>query len=322
MANARNSLTMRLHTDRSQMSRHREVHAPATATAGSSFDNETSLCNQHRCWCSYVRADRILEKADSGIWAQGAGNIVDPAGDSIIAGNTVRIRVVEQAVRARGRPPERRYRYSTGSADRGQIGKRPQPVECSTLSPACNKDGTPAHRRASQYQRQGLNKIVKFSNFILISTVVEKLNLSKEALGQNAYHIALAHCMETLYEFLVEKEQHHKKTFVVVECRGKKEDAALELEFRRVCDGNNRFGSSLPFDILFSDKKTMSSGLQLADLVARPIGINRLRPDQPNRAFDILRHKFYCEGGRANVGKGYEGVGLKILPSPKSEKPR
>jgi len=45
-----------------------------------------------------------------------------------------------------------------------------------------------------------------------------------------------------------------------------------------------------------------------------------LRPDQSNRAFDVLKSKFYCEGGRESAGEGYEGVGLKRFP--KSEKPR
>jgi hypothetical protein len=47
-----------------------------------------------------------------------------------------------------------------------------------------------------------------------------------------------------------------------------------------------------------------------------------LRPDQENRAFDILKQKFFCAGGRENVGEDYEGWGLKVFPLPKSEKPR
>ncbi len=66
--------------------------------------------------------------------------------------------------------------------------------------------------------------------------------------------------METLHEFLAEKNQQDKKTHVVVECRGKKEDAELELEFRRICDGTNRLGIHLPFDLLFSDKGDKWSG--------------------------------------------------------------
>lgn len=169
---------------------------------------------------------------------------------------------------------------------------------------------------------QDLADIMSFGNFILISTVIDKNNLSRQYTNYNAYHIALTLCMDALFEFLKEKEQEEHKTHVVFECRGKKEDRELELEFRRVCDGNNQHGIKMPFEILFSDKKAMSSGLQLADLVARPIGLNTYRPDQKNRAFDALKVKFYCDSGRDGAGEGYEGVGLNIFPPPKSEKPR
>lgn len=108
----------------------------------------------------------------------------------------------------------------------------------------------------------------------------------------------------------------------MVECRGKKEDNDLELEFRRICAGANRLAISLPFEILFADKKVNSAGLQLADLVARPIGLSVVRPGQESRAFEVLKKKFFCSGGRTNAGMGYEDWGLKIFPPPESEKPR
>lgn len=168
-----------------------------------------------------------------------------------------------------------------------------------------------------------LTHIVDEHNFIIISCIIDKMKLAKSSdKGSDLYHLALASCIEALYEFLKEKNEENKLTHVVVECRGKKEDRELELEFRRVCDGQNRLSHRLPFEILFADKKVMSSGLQLADLVARPIGLSYLRPTQNNRAFEILKRKFYCDGGRSNVGNDYEGIGLKIIPSQKSEKPR
>lgn len=168
-----------------------------------------------------------------------------------------------------------------------------------------------------------LTNIIECSNFILISCTIDKRELAKQSeVKTNSYHVALGFCIEALYEFLREKNQHVKKTHVVVECRGKKEDGELELEFRRICDGNNRLGVNLPFEVLFSDKKVMSSGLQLADLVARPIGLDFLKPEQDNRAFEVLKKKFYCDGGREQAGKCYEGRGMKIYPVPKSEKPR
>ena len=51
----------------------------------------------------------------------------------------------------------------------------------------------------------------------------------------------------------------------------------------------------------------MSSGLQLADLVARPIGLQTLRPDQENRAFEALKFKLYCEQEREGPETGMKG---------------
>lgn len=168
-----------------------------------------------------------------------------------------------------------------------------------------------------------LTDLIDHSNFILISCVIDKRDLRKQTeTVSNPYHIALGLCLDALYEFLKEKQQHELKTHIVVECRGKKEDDELELEFRRVCDGNNRLNLTLPFEIIFADKKTMSSGLQLADLVARPIGLSVFKPKQVNRAFDVLKRKFFCDGGRDHVGHHYEGCGLKRYPILESEKPR
>lgn len=168
-----------------------------------------------------------------------------------------------------------------------------------------------------------LSCIIESSNFILISCVIDKRSLDKRVHREsNPYHIAVKLCLETLFEFLREKRQHEKRTHVVVECRGKKEDNALALEFRKVCNGDNRLAMPLPFHILFADKKALSSGLQLADLIARPIGLSVLRPHQENQAFDILKYKFYCAGGPKKAAVGYANLGLKIYPSPESEKPR
>ncbi|MFK4754683.1 flavin reductase family protein [Oceanobacter antarcticus] len=61
-----------------------------------------------------------------------------------------------------------------------------------------------------------------------------------------------------------------------------------EVEFRRICDGENRFHQGLPFKLRMTSKASNSAGLQLADLVARPIGRHILNPEQENRAFDVL----------------------------------
>lgn len=175
-------------------------------------------------------------------------------------------------------------------------------------------------RQHKEYFFNQLTGIIEENNFILIACVVDKARLRERS--ENPYHLALGFCLETLHEFMQEKSQHEMTTHVVVECRGKKEDAELELEFLRVCAGENKFAKPLPFEVVFADKKTNSSGLQLADLVARPIGLSVVKPGQLNRAFEVLKRKFFCSGGRSKVGVDFEGWGLKIHPTPESERPR
>ena len=112
--------------------------------------------------------------------------------------------------------------------------------------------------------------------------------------------------MATLLE---EHAQGERRTHIVCERRGLKEDDQLELEFRRLCDGANALGRRLAFDIVMVDKKSNSCGLQLADLVARPIGRHVLAPGQPNRAYEILEPKL-----RRSPGGKVDGWGLKCFP--------
>lgn len=179
-----------------------------------------------------------------------------------------------------------------------------------------------SHRPTRDEFMGQLSSIMEASNFILIACVVDKARVSRsEGAISNPYHIALGMCLEALHSFLAEKGQDKVQTHVVVECRGKKEDAELELEFRRICDGNNASNRHLPFEVIFANKQINSTGLQLADLVARPVGLSYLRPGQPNQAFDVLKRKFYCDGGRERVGTGYESVGLLIYPAQKAKSP-
>jgi len=179
-----------------------------------------------------------------------------------------------------------------------------------------------SHRPTRIEFMERLNSIMDASNFILIACVVDKTRLSRgEGAASNPYHIALGICLEALHGFLAEKGQENLKTHVVVECRGNKEDRELELEFRRIRDGSNPGGERLPFEMVFANKQTNLTGLQLADLVARPVGVNYMRPAQANQAFELLKRKFYCDGGRAGVGAGYEGVGLIIYPPQKAKSP-
>ena len=157
---------------------------------------------------------------------------------------------------------------------------------------------------------QDINTLIETSPFTLIASVVRKLDLTKiYALPANPYHLGLEFGLERLHKYLEGNGQADRLTHVVVERRGRREDADLELEFRRICDGANFMNRRLPFDIVMSPKESNAPGMQLADLVARPIGIKALRPTQANRAYDILEPKF-----RRSPKGEIKGWGLKSFP--------
>jgi len=154
-----------------------------------------------------------------------------------------------------------------------------------------------------------LDKIIDESAFDLISSVIRKRKLkAKYPLPDNPYNIAMGFGLERIFLHLNSNGCGKGTTHVICESRGKKEDADLELAFRRACV-NNATGKTLPFEIIFSDKRSNSTGLQLSDLIARPVGLSILRPEQPNRAYEHIKKKFV----RGPKGK-LEGYGLKVFP--------
>ena len=155
-----------------------------------------------------------------------------------------------------------------------------------------------------------LTSIIQKTPFVLISTVIKKEPYRQRySTPENPYHVALRYGLERIFYFLTEQQANIETTHIVVEKRGKSEDNELELEFRRVCDGFNYLQKPLTFELVFADKKSNSTGLQLADLIARPIGLHVLKPKQENRAFAIIDGKFYQNGKAIK-----EGYGLKCFP--------
>ena len=166
---------------------------------------------------------------------------------------------------------------------------------------------------------QSLSGIIENSKFVLIASAIMKQHLTVKP-SRNAYHIALTACLENLYRFLIEKTQHTGKTFIVVEARGEKEDKELELEFRRICAGDNQLKTEFPFEIIIKSKQLNSTGMQFADLFARPIGRHLLDGEaKRNRAFDILEEKFFCRSHQC-LGENYWGYGLTVFPPPTKAK--
>ena len=154
-----------------------------------------------------------------------------------------------------------------------------------------------------------LNDLISMAPFTIISTIIDKRQLKhRYSSPKNPYHLGLLFCLERASRFREEKGQKEKMTHLVVEGRGKKEDSDLELEFRRIMDKIPSNGLA-KFDIQFTDKRANSAGLQIADLVAHPIGRFYINSTQKNRGYEILEEKFYRY-------PNYNGKGLKVFPKP------
>lgn len=155
-----------------------------------------------------------------------------------------------------------------------------------------------------------LNTLIACTPFTLVASVIDKRrHRERYPAPTNPYHVAMGFGLERLFLHLRGLGCRDGVTHLLFEKRGAKEDAELEEEFRRACDGRNATGARMPFEMVVADKKCNSAGLQLADLVARPIGRKVMDPAQANRAFDILSPKF-----RRSPRGHVQGWGLKVFP--------
>lgn len=165
----------------------------------------------------------------------------------------------------------------------------------------------PAQRDRFQSALSGIMAAVPFT---LVAVVIRKERLlQRYELPTNPYLLSMKYGLERVCTYLRDNGQAGKLTHFVFERRGAREDAELELEFRRESGPGRTTCHQTPVEIIMADKKTISTGLQIADLVARPIGIRTLRPEQPNRAYEIIGQKLL----RGPAGQ-VEGFGLKIFP--------
>lgn len=140
-----------------------------------------------------------------------------------------------------------------------------------------------------------LNEIMRAARFHAYVAVIDKVKLKlRYEQPHNPYDLAMLFCLEKLCNRLVVDGQRGRLTHVLFEARGRGEDAQLELEFRRFTSNQRRFGwrsvdfTRTPLEAVFVPKAANLAGHQLTDLIARPLALRALRPDQPNRAADLI----------------------------------
>jgi hypothetical protein len=149
-----------------------------------------------------------------------------------------------------------------------------------------------------------LNTFMIEAQFTIIATVIRKNYLQHNTDSPSLYDVGTSSAISRILKFFNQHNQTLPAT-LAFEARGKKEDDELKVSFLNIIQ-EQKCADRLHLKIL--PKISNCCGLQLADLVARPIGRHVLNPAQPNRAYEIIQDKIFCGT------EGVEGYGIKILP--------
>jgi hypothetical protein len=168
-----------------------------------------------------------------------------------------------------------------------------------------------------------LNTLVAEAPMTIIAAVIRKDELSRRYQSpMNPYELALLFCLEKAQCFL-RMQRASGVTHIVCEARSPrgggsfgKEDQALAAEFKKIVAGDHPLqppggaGAMHDFELVFASKQANSTGLQLADLTARPIGLSIIQPTAENRAFATIKNKLW----RSQEHTETAPEGLKVFP--------
>ncbi|MEY4018984.1 MAG: hypothetical protein RLZZ590_284 [Actinomycetota bacterium] len=125
-----------------------------------------------------------------------------------------------------------------------------------------------------------LSNVIESADFKIFAAIVDQLPL-----GGDTYLIALADGVAQIRDYLGKNNIRESDVSIVLEARGKKQDRHVANALVKM--GYLGMRTTAP-------KSAMSTGLQIADLVARPIGINHVRPNSSNRPYEILKSKIHA----------------------------
>lgn len=162
------------------------------------------------------------------------------------------------------------------------------------------------------YER--LNTIISEANFTIIAVAIEKKKhierYGKSA--RNPYTLCLSYMLERL--IFCTDTNNGNKVSIIIEKRGKKEDAQLLSHYNATMDrgtfhvSSDRFKNRID-NFTPRNKRENDIGLQIADLCAYPIARHVLNSEEPYIPFQIIQKKLRSDG----KGKT-DGYGLKIFP--------
>ena len=161
---------------------------------------------------------------------------------------------------------------------------------------------------------QDLGAVMSGLPMTVVATVVDQQRL-RERYGKafDAYDLALRCCVAQLLDWIGKADQSGSaaRVPVIAEARTSVEQNRATVDrFHAGLAGTGRYASppSPRAELRFASKQANSTGLQIADLVVRPIVLQALRPDQPNRAWDAISPKLYDGGPAVTDDPGVRGI--------------
>lgn len=161
-----------------------------------------------------------------------------------------------------------------------------------------------------------LTSLMEDAQFRCFCVVIDKPKVPERHKSFDPYHISLSRGFRQIENFLKvhDPDELSKELHLVFESRGHKDDAALSRAYKQVSVQGSLLEPVATYDfssfrLELMDKKSNSTGLQIADLTARPIGNHylhasgqRLATDQ--RAANVLLGKMYfCIGETCEIGR-------------------
>ena len=149
-----------------------------------------------------------------------------------------------------------------------------------------------------------LDDLMKGLPMTIVTAVVDQQML-RDRYGKafDAYDLGLRCCVAQLLHSIAKTDSAGPgaEVRVVAEARASTAQSNVTANrFHTGLAGAGAFAEPPPtrVELRFADKQANSAGLQIADLVVRPIVLRALRPDQQNRAWDGIAAKLY-DGGPA-----------------------
>jgi len=142
--------------------------------------------------------------------------------------------------------------------------------------------------------QEDLTALMTEIDYKVAAVAIKKEEGKKQSmLTEDLYEIGVKHGLAKLEEFL-KRQNDFNYTTITFESHAysidgyRQADEQLYKYFKETAHKN--------FGIEIHIKSAGGLGLQFADMIARPIGIHILRPEQSNRAWDIIKKKI-CPAG-------------------------